>query len=348
MFRILSSLFFNGIIKVMRKEKFIWIMVAIFASFPLVIYFYNFRYGLSKDASDWAAFGSYAGGIYGAMAFVVVAISIHLTRTQFFIQHEEDAFYKSVESLQARIMVTQKHRGVELFEASVAKALTDLFQDELKKLSSHMARNVLCKCPEKISDTNLEKMVESISSHQSFPKHGVSKELFIDEIRSRQLYEDRWEYLKSVFGAEGGENDNVKAALQDVGCESFYKTDFYHRRYYYDRAWEIAEQDYSEEVSIYVRKMRFILSHIYSARRRKKYEKYFLSQISKYDIVFIYCYSLVHDESDILKMFSECGLLNEVNAYECRQVLFDSPSEEEVTFELNKIEARVDGLSSEN
>lgn len=42
---------------------------------PIAIYLKVFRYGLSKDNADWAAFGSYIGGVYGPI-FSLVSIFI--------------------------------------------------------------------------------------------------------------------------------------------------------------------------------------------------------------------------------------------------------------------------------
>jgi hypothetical protein len=90
----------------MNSKSFLLALFTAVAVLPVAIYMLNFPDGISEKNSDWAAFGAYIGGVYGALAFVAVAISLHLTRVQFFIQHEEDLFYRSVEGLQARIMVT--------------------------------------------------------------------------------------------------------------------------------------------------------------------------------------------------------------------------------------------------
>ena len=321
----------------MRSARTILALVAIA---PLAPYLANFPYGISDNISDWAAFGSYIGGVYGAMAFVAVAISLHLTRTQFAIQHEEDVFYKATESLQARIMVTLTESSNKAVYESVAKASTAAFLNELKSQSAHMARNVLCANSNIISDTNLNKIVDAINSGVSGENY-YSKKSFIGEINARQTWEQKWEYLKGVLGGLDNESDEVKKALQDAGSVSFYKADFAHREYYYMLAWKSADQKYSEEVSLYFRKIEFILSHISSARRKHKYEKYLLSQLSKHDISFLFCYSLVCGDLDILELFSSCDLLIEIQRPECRQMLFDCPSEEEISAELKSIDEKL-------
>jgi hypothetical protein len=175
-----------------------------------------------------------------------------------------------------------------------------------------MARTVLCKDPTKISDTNLGKLVDAINS--SIPKgsNKFNNNDFIDQINSRQSYDKKWEYLKDVLGGLDNELDEVRVALKDAGSVSFYKADFEHRKDYYVSAWDAANQRYSEEINLYVRKIGFILDHISNSSRRQKYEKYLLSQLSKYDIAFVFYYALVFDDPCILELFSKCGLLKEV------------------------------------
>tara|TARA_R110001583_G_scaffold65264_1_gene188666 strand:- start:21546 stop:22559 length:1014 start_codon:yes stop_codon:yes gene_type:complete len=327
----------------MRSAKTILSLVAIAAIVPLALYLFNFPHGLSDDISDWAAFGSYIGGVYGAMAFVAVAISLHLTRTQFAIQHEEDVFYKATESLQARIIVTLNESSDKAVNESVAKASTAAFFDELKSRSAHMARKILCTNPNIISNTNLNKIVNAINSDVT-DGNNYSKKSFIDGINARQTWEQKWEFLKGVLGGLDNESNEVKKALRDAGSVSFYKADFAHREYYYEHAWEAANQRYSEEISLYIRKINFILSHISGARRKNKYEKYLLSQLSKYDISFVFCYALVCKDLNMLELFSNCGLLKESQIAECSLMMFDCPSEEEISAELKNIEERVNKL----
>lgn len=261
-------------------------ILALIAIAPLGLYFYNFHYGPSNDASDWASFGSYVGGVYGALAFFAVAYSIYLTRSQFVTQYEDDVFYRSVESLKSGLSIKHEDAGGDFVMGTFAKNFVVKFQKELENKSSHMARKILCNKPSLISYTNIEKIVNSINLRINIIEKQIDKDSLLKEVGNRQGFEEKWEYLKSILGGIGAEDAEVKSALNDAGSVSFYGAKFGHREYYYDLAWGNAEQKYSEDVSIYLRRFDFILCHVMESKRSLKYKKYLLSQLSKYDMIF--------------------------------------------------------------
>ncbi|SFU73678.1 hypothetical protein SAMN04487955_107109 [Halomonas korlensis] len=172
-------------------------------------------------------------------------------------------------------------------------------------------------------------------------KNQIERNEFLEEVDKRQGFESKWEYLKCVLGGIGDESPEVENSLMDAGSVSFYRTDFDHRKYYYDLAWQDTAHKYSEEVNVYLRKFDFILCHVVESKRKLKYKKFLLSQISKYDIVLLYFYALTIYDHNFLSLLLKIGLLDEVQRDECRFILFDFPSRDQVVAEIASISNRV-------
>lgn len=309
------------------KKSILIVALIVIGMTPLGLYFFNFQYGLSSQASDWAAFGSYIGGIYGTLAFFAVVFSIHVTRSQFTEQSEDDVFYKSVEYLGSA--------------TSFAKSFVGMIQEELKKQSSHMARKVLCNNTSLISHTNMGKIVRSINLGAPVSQNQITSSVFLDEIDKRQNFDSKWEYLKYVLGGINCETPEVKESLMSAGKVSFYRASFDHRKDYYDIAWQNVEQKYSEKINIYLRKFDFILYHVVESKKQLKYKKYLLSQISKYDIILLYFFALTGRDPNFSCLLLKLELLDDVQRNECRWILFDCPSKEEVVTEIDNVRKKI-------
>lgn len=309
---------------------------------PLLFYLFNFKYGLSESPSDWAAFGSYVGGIYGALAFFAIIYSTYLTRNQFITQHEDEMFYKSVESFTFNTLVASKESQGNYSQLSVAKAVVLEIQKELENQAPHMARKILCESPDLISETNISKIVNSINSIKNTIEKDFNDRELLEEINKRQSLDSKWEYLKYILDGVDDEDNIVRKALMDAGSTSFYLTDFCHRQHYYKLAWQSAEGKHSEELNIYLRRFDFILYHIEKSKLKDKYKKYFYSQISKYDCIVLYYYALTSHNFDTVRLLLDTDILEkEIKRDESTTLLFDFPSKEQVATELQFIKEKL-------
>lgn len=269
---------------------------------PLGLYFYNFGYGLSPENTDWGAFGSYAGGVYGAMAFFAVAYSVYVTGAQFIKQSEDQVFYKSVDNLMNWLVnSTCSSASKDRSSGSVVRQVTNEIFQELTNQSSHLARKVLCRDPTIISSTNLGKIINCLPRNSL--GHGVelNESEFLRAISERKDFNECWEWLKAILGGVGAEDENTRTALQDAGCVSFYKVSFEDREYYYQMAWSAVEERYSEMLNRYTRNMAFILSYIHEAKRKELYLRYLISQLTKYDIVILFYFSSLSNDGGFIK-----------------------------------------------
>lgn len=309
---------------------------------PLGLYFIIFRFGLSYQNSDWAAFGSYVGGVYGVMAFFAIAYSIYVTGARFLKQSEDQIFYKSVDDLINGLVENRDSNGYKGQQSSsvLSIVVSEIYQ-ELINRSSHLARKVLCRDPSIISDTNLGKIVHCLPRNSLGRGVDINTEEFLRVISERKDFNDCWEWLKEVFGGLNAENKNTKNALQDAGSVCFYKVSFEDRVYYYQMAWGEVEKRYGEMINRYTRILDFILLHACEAQRSSLYRKYLMSRLTKYDIVFLFYIASSSKDCGFIKRLIEFGILGEITRPECRELMLDYPSEQEATDEIQFIVERV-------
>src|SRR5471030_1318683 len=63
------------------RQKLLFSIAIIFLVIPLLTYFFKFRNPLSDNPQDWAAFGSYLGGVYSALfGFLSVLVLVATLR----------------------------------------------------------------------------------------------------------------------------------------------------------------------------------------------------------------------------------------------------------------------------
>ncbi|MHB8811125.1 MAG: hypothetical protein ACYC9M_14100 [Desulfobulbaceae bacterium] len=307
--------------------------------------FSNFGYGLSPKNSDWAAFGSYVGGVYGVMAFFAVAYSIYVSGMQFIKQSQDQVFYKSVDNLMNGIV-----KGADSSESKDGRSHTVLHQvaneffQHLTNQSSHLARKILCREPSIISHTNLFKIAHCLKPRSLGSAVEINTSTFLNTIAEHEDFNDCWEWLKGILGGVDEETEDMRNALQDAGCVAFYKVGFEDREYYYEMAWRDIEERHGEFINRYTKNLAFILSHIHEAQGRDIYIRYLISQLTKYDIVILYYFSSLSSDGEFVKKLIDFGVLGEVKRFECRELMLDFPSEQVILTEIESIKQKVNKL----
>jgi hypothetical protein len=122
---------------------------------------------------------------------------------------------------------------------------------------------------------------------------------------------------------------------------SFYKISFDDRVHYCQLAWDTIEKRYDEMINRYTKNMAFILTHIDNAKRKKLYLRYLMSRLSKYDIVFLFYFSLISNDYEFLYKLIHYRIIYEIKRVECRDLLLDCPSEKQASDEIKLIKERV-------
>lgn len=71
------------------KNNIFYILALILISALLGLYFYKFHGELSSESQEWDAFGSYVGGVFSALAFIMLIIQMQIERKRFSEQKQE-------------------------------------------------------------------------------------------------------------------------------------------------------------------------------------------------------------------------------------------------------------------
>lgn len=286
---------------------------------------------MSSKHSDWGAFGSFVGGIYGALGFFAVAYSIYLTGRQFRKQAEGQIFYKAMESLESRVSNAKiTHGSVEFENYSILKLIVSEIKNHLSYSCVYLGRDLLCESPESIDNTQYYKMFQAVLIDFEMSNFENEKKTFIEYITAIEDISTRWESAKTYFGASEHESEALKDALRAIGSVNFYKVKFEERFFCYLGAMNYVEDKFGEFLNGYIKSLNYIFLHIDGSIDKKVYEKFILSQLNKYEIVIMFYYILSCEDSKISELIIKTGVLESISEKECLRLLIDIPSERDI------------------
>ncbi len=307
---------------------------------PLVFYIYHFSHSFSKEHIRWSEFGSYIGGVYGALGFFAVAISIYFTNRQFRCQFESDLIYKGVNTLSN--LLNDDGKSVHNKESilSLSEEFVINFKRSLGEQSARRARNILCKYPVLLNDISRFKLRTILQD--KLPKN-ITMDQFLSDLKS-SAYEDCWECLKYYFGNPDDESE-CNRFLADIGMILFYRIPFESRLVYYQKAWEDSTAERGLSIDRFFNMLFFSLSHAYQSVDRELYFKFISAHFCAHDYVFIFYGSLilVQKEPELVKYLLKAGFLDNIKRQEILSIMYDSPSQEDLELEFRYL---LDSLSS--
>lgn len=220
-----------------KSSSFLWSLALGLSAVPLIAYFFKYNGSFATEHSRWGEFGSYISGVYGALAFLVLAYTTNITRRQFRIQNEDSVFFKLFDTLQNRIINSAivVHDGPHTGH-DTTKALATCFYRELSEETIEIARLLLCNDPNSVSSTHYMKIFEALNGMRFIDSFEQDKEDFINDIESQPNFNAKWEQLKMYIGSRGEEPEHLRDALRATGSVHFYKIPFSERRHYYSVA----------------------------------------------------------------------------------------------------------------
>lgn len=316
------------------------VIIGIFILSPLAAYGIVFTEGISNDHSRWAEFGTYIGGIYGALGFLGLIYSMHNTRSQFVTQSQENTFFNLWGALQSKVSSAavksgkNKLQGQSAIEFIVAKIKSELEVEAVK-----LARNLLCQDPEKIGFVHYANL--QIALNKESPTEDIFKgrEEFIRDMKARKEYNERSEYLKYLLGASGQEKESIRTALRGLGSVNFYKVPFETRRYHYQMALSQIKKTYGAVIDGYFRNVSYLAEYALRSINAKQHIEYLGSQLSRYELVLIF-YCLIGSEVDqkFAAGLVNSGVLSELLHFDCRELIIDMPTDELLTEEIRHVQ----------
>jgi hypothetical protein len=301
------------------------------------------------DHEKWGSFGSYVSGIYGTLAFLVLAYTTDITRKQFKIQNEDNIFFKLCDSLENRITNSSvivndtQHIGQQAL-----KAVTNRFHEELSMETIEIARLLLCTVPEKIATVHYMKLFEAIWSylklfeamkgHRYLDSYADDMENFINDINRQPNFNSRWDLLKNYIGSTNAIAPNILDALRAMGSVNFYKIPFSERRLHYVNVVQRISNEYGELLDGYFRSVCFLLEFSASAVNKDIYVEYLKAKLTKYELIIIfYLVAGREDELDSMKYLLDFGIMNGLFKSHCNSLMLDLPSNEELEYEIRNV-----------
>lgn len=311
-------------------------LAVVIGGIPIFLYFLIFQGNLSREHIRWGEFGSFVGGVYGSLSFLILAYSILITKRQFQKQSEDQVFYKLIDTFQNRITNSSLKAGGNIIASySVFKHIVQYMYSELETECVGLGRRLLCKDTEQIADMYCMKLFQAIKGTNYMETYEVDKEKFIQKLTSKDDFNHRWEELKFYIGSSGEESQPVKEALETIGSVNFYKIPNKDREYCYVMAEERISNKYGDLIDGYLKNVEFILSYISTTINRKLYYDFFLSQLTRYELVLIFYYLASGKVSKQFKLdLKTSKLLDGILDIDSRSLMIDFPSDECIKKEL--------------
>ena len=97
------------------------------------------------------------------------------------------------------------------------------------------------------------------------------------------------------------------------------------------------EHNYGEFINGYIKNIKFIADFVEKSENKELYIKFVISQLSKYELVTLFYYCCSNREQNITEIISNLGLLHSINNQECRTLMIDMPSEQDINKDLINI-----------
>ena len=322
-----------------RHTGFLVSFAVLLSAIPLGIYFFHFHGQLSTKHGEWSEFGSYVSGVYGTLAFFVLAYTTNITRRQFQIQNEDNVFFKLYESLQNRI----NNSSTVVDEAThtahqTPKALAIKFHEELSAQAIEIARLLLCKAPEQIADVHFMKIFEAIQGLNFVESFTEDRDNFISDISRQSDFNARWEQLKIHIGSRGEESGRLKEALRATGSVNFYKIPFSERRQHYVAVVQRLSDEHGEFLDGYFKNICFLLEFAAKSVNRATYVAFLKAQLTKYELIIVfYLVAGRNGELGSMKYLRDLGIMDGLVTLGCQSLMLDFPSDEELKNELGNV-----------
>ena len=307
--------------------------------FPIIIYFYVFHGSLSIEQGKWSEFGSYLSGVYGTLAFLILAYTTNITRKQFKTQNEDNVFFKLYDSLQNRIV----NSSITVSESEhsahhVLKVLAERFYEELSEEAIEIARMLLVKKPEEISNVHYVKIFEAINGSDYINTWSESKDRLIEEINNQPDFNSKWDHIKNYIGSRGSETQEVRDALRATGSVNFYKIPFSERQQHYKNAVQRLSSEYGEFLDGYFKNISYLIEFALNSTNSELYKNFIKSQLTKYELVILF-YLIAGRDDDFAnkRIFQDLDIINEILTLDCQSLMIDFPSNDELSQELSNV-----------
>lgn len=310
------------------------------STLPLVAYFHTFNSELSDNSSVWADFGSYIGGVYGALGFLAIVYTFYSNGKQSAKAEQDQVFYKLMELFANKVESFEVYSNGDAVKGQKAiEKLAGHIFSELERECIFNARELLCTRPGEVSDLHYQKLVSAMYGDALGYEHSVQmatdmKKSLVDA----ECYRDRWEKAKNYIDSKGHERESIQKALYALGSVWLYKISFEDRKIIYENAVRNVSFEYSDFIDSYIKTLEFLAAQINESINKEIYFKFIKSQLSRHEAQIIFSYAMSNSNKEVYKTIIELGLVETVK-YEGRSFLIDAPSNDDIDQDFESIKA---------
>lgn len=311
-------------------KKLLWIILFLI---PFGLYCLVFQIPFSSDKGDWSAFGSYMGGIYGSLAFIVLAYTTWITQKQFKKNNEDNTFFKLHDALQNRIESSSIEINDKIINGhSTPKFLVEDFYKKFVNESRKIARNILCNDPDMIADVSYSKIFQVTKGMKGVSEN---KTELINNIKKRGDFSSRWEFIKHLIGSQNCEEPKIAEALESAGSVLFYKISFNERKHHYEFVLDEMLVIHGTFLDVYLKNISFLVTYAETCTEKELYYKYIKSQLSKYELVLLFYFVVGSEKIEKAHTLIGQSLLNVDFGTECRILMIDFPDAIQIKSDLH-------------
>lgn len=313
------------------KKTLLLLIFSIGSLTPVLLFIFHFGYVPTNTLNDWGAFGSFASGVYGTLAFFAVAYSLFLTKNQFTKQNEDIIFYKAIDGLDKHVQVVES-------ENSSLVNLSELMKEATTNQCASLVRRTICNNIDLIANQYLIRIFQD-----GFDTLNTNKDIqnyfneIIEKYSSKTDFSDKWESLKNDLGPEGFESESTARELTSIGSVIFYKVPFESRANIFEKAFREILNSYGLFIDRYKKTLHFSLDFAKKSINKDMYKKYIISKLTNHEIVLLYYISMIGKDKDLINLLNEFEIFRLLENKECLELIVDCPSYDKVNEDIGII-----------
>jgi len=331
-------------------------IVILFSIFAPII----FTNSAINSRFDFTKFGGVGDTIGGLMNPFIALAGVLITFLAFYMQYransiqidlfkqnqeqqnellKEQLFFRLIENLNQRVInfsysFEQTSNTNNLTSYKALDNLTKLFKTRIDEKCIQLGKQIIAKYPDQVYNTHYRDILRASTMNES-PREEDIKELKRN-IAQFNVFEERWEYLKSILGGNDNNNIPLNEVLAKIGRVNFYKIPLENRESIYIGSYDEIYDEYGGFLDGYTRNLSYLLEFIDKNADKDFFIDYIKGNLSMQELVIIFYFCASRKSSNRFRnLIKKYSVIQDI--YLARKWLIDSPSEEEISKELSSI-----------
>lgn len=282
---------------------------------------------------------SFFGSILVYMALKSQVKANRLVQSQFRQQHEEQLFFKLVDTLHNRIVnysfeVEDGKSSKKIASYDILIYIIKKFRNDMYASCPRYGRQLLSKTPQVIA---VDFYIKINNLYYGLPGFDIEKaENLKSELIEMENSSERWEFIKMFFNSEAGQRPEQRDLLESIGAVYFYKTPYKDRYDMYQNIVRANYDLYGGFFNGYFNNFEYLMAFVDSIKENDFYINYLKVNLTQYEKAFLFYY-LSSDKSSIQlkKLIKKYSLLSDLEFNS--EFFVDAPTIHEFRKELESI-----------